>query len=249
MSNTAQTAAALDRPISTESNGKKSSRKTPPFINKALAKLEESAGGRAAFLETLQSTDGLTKEEETLVTLLAHPSYHRHTFASLCVIAKVTAAQAIRLFTKAKGAQAYQVAITKIYEKLPEVAEDVAFRSLPHTDTCPSCQGQPVPEDGTSPCRKCRGRGVINKPPSIKHQEWSLQIGELLKPAGGVTINNNQMQLNNNGAGVVRTSSDFRAATDKLLYPGRQRALPSAPVDIVDAEPTTKESIPSDSTP
>lgn len=117
--------------------------------------------------------------------------------------------------------------------------------SIPHDMECQGClgtkevtikvmepdsEGRKHPIDKTVPCGFCRGTGLIKVIPDLEHQKVALEIGGILKKGQGIQVG---VQVNTGGALVTPDDmKDFRGASDKLLYPARDRGSS----EIVDAE-------------
>lgn len=215
-----------------------------PKVVKALEQLEEAVGGREQIATSLQvSQQPLTVEEEILANLLADPANQNRSLASLCGQTGITIGRVLDMFAKAEAAQAYAKSLTKIYRKLPEVVGDVMDRALPKRDVCKPCKGLgsiTVKKDGEEvqqDCLVCGTAGTVEREPDLERQKVALQLGGFLKDKGGVNITNTTT-TNTVNITPARTTPDFRSATDRLLYPHKDRALPAAPIEaeVVDVE-------------
>ncbi len=199
-------------------------------INHAMRALETAAGGRKRLSVTLQSasTEDLSPKEEMLIKMLADPRYSKHGLAKLCNVANITMASFLRLFQRAKGAEAYVKSVTAVYHALPDVTQDLINHSLPRNKTCSSCRGTkfqrlPTGELSTIPCPSCHGFGYHEEESDFERQKLALTIGGLVKSGGGINITQTQ-QVGVVTSDHLRTSPSFRAATDKVLYPLRSRS-------------------------
>jgi len=211
-----------------------------PKVIAALEQLEEAVGGREHIATALQiSHEKLTVEEEILMNLLADPENQSRSLAELCGQTGITIGRVLEMFAKAEGAQAYVKSLNRIYRKLPDVVGDVMNRALPRMKVCGACRGlgkYEVKKDGESietVCLACGGAGNIEEVPELERQKVALQLGGLMKEKnGGVQINSTTNNVNQTMTlNVVKSTPDFRTATDRLLYPHKEKALPAAPVD------------------
>lgn len=216
-----------------------------PKVVEALEQLEEAVGGRGQIAASLQiSTQPLTVEEEILANLLADPANQSTSLAELCGRTGITIGRVLELFAKAEGAQAYAKSLSRIYRRLPDVVGDVMERALPRTKQCRACKGRgtvPVKngaEDVEIACMVCDGTGQMEIEPELERQKIALQLGGFLKDKGGVNITTTNT-TNTVNITPARSTPDFRSATDRLLYPHKERALPEPTLEaeIVNGDP------------
>lgn len=214
----------------------------PEILEKALAELENKLGGRDALANSLQLVPGLTQEETTLVFLLANPENRKKSLAYLAGSVGTTVGKVLELFTKGEASAAYVQAMRKFYRQLPAISEDVAARALPNWRTCGVCRGKGVlrnrykilDEDGepvspikwkweTERCLTCEGQGQVEQVPDLERQKLALEAGGIIKGKGGIIIDQSQQTLNAGSITMIKSSPDFRTATDRLLYPGKSK--------------------------
>lgn len=217
-------------------------------VDQALASLEKALGGRSQILSTLVQAD-LTDDEQLICDLLADPQNDNRSLAKVCGIAHYSLSRLLDLFKKAKGAEAYIKSVNRVYEKLPDIAGDIAERSVPQKARCGDCRGiglvkrVDVDDDGKpkfsedgkrvwieEQCWPCEGTGQITILPDLERQKLALQIGGLIKEKGPAVIVDQRNQL-----AFSRTNSDFRSATDALLF-GRKTPEAQPEAQVVDAE-------------
>lgn len=203
-----------------------------PALEKALRSLEEALGGRDEIVAKLSLVPGLSTEETTILNLLADPESRGKSMGVLCGAAGTTLGRVLELMQKGEWAEAYVRSIRKIARQLPDVVGDVMSRALPRWRSCVVCRalGRLPPEkEGGEPrtCLECEGLGRVEIEPSVERQKMALEAGGLLKSGGnGASISiDNRRQTLNVPVTLVKSSPDFRSATDKLLYPGRTAAL------------------------
>lgn len=208
-----------------------------PKVIAALEQLEEAVGGRERIASSLRITpEALTVEEEILTNLLADPRNQGTSLAELCGRTGITIGRVLELFAKAEGAQAYAKSLSKIYRRLPDVVGDVMERALPREKDCGACQGKGTitakngAENVEIACVVCRGHGKVEIEPELERQKIALQLGGFLKDKGGVNITNTTTNTSVTVNAMTKSTPDFRSATDRLLYPHKEKAI------VVDAE-------------
>lgn len=215
-------------------------------LDKALKSLEEALGGREEIVAKLSLAPELSGEETTILNLLADPANRGKSLASLCGAAGTNLNRVLSMFQKGEWAEAYVKSIRRIARQLPDVVGDVMSRALPKWRSCAACEatGALPPKKEGDPartCLECEGLGRVEVEPSVERQKMALEAGGLLKSGGGgSTISiDNRRQTVNAPVILVKSSPDFRTATDKLLYPGRvSHQLPqnSAPANFITEE-------------
>lgn len=226
----------------------------PKLIEQALAQLETAIGGRDQLVSGLSMVPGMTQEEQTILYLLADPANAKKSLASLVGRTGTTVGRVLELFCKGDFAEAYVRSIRRVYRMLPSVAEDAMSRAVGKWKTCFVCKGKgSLPpkvegEDGAA-CLDCEGLGRVDVAPDVERVKVALQIGGLLKTGGGVVVDaSTKTQINNGPVVLVKSSPDFRTATDRLLYPGRAAyQLKEAEQQenfIVEAEVVAEEEVP-----
>lgn len=211
--------------------------------NKALNTLEEIAGGRLEIVAQLATVATLGQKETYLAQLLADPRNDEYSLRTLCKQAGCSVREFIVLLRHARFSGQIAEAMDRVAKYIPDVAEDVMARSVPHTAECPTCNGTGTVEASrrdkntkkivteTVTCSGCGGRKVVKVLPDLERQKVALEIAGILKRGGGVQVG---VQVNTpapaSGAPLT-TSPAFRTETDSLLY---ERP---AVADTVDAEP------------
>lgn len=211
-------------------------------VVRALRSVEEALGGRESLSDTLLDLEDIDSHDPGIqkITLLARmlvdPKHQSKSLATLCSDVGLSVGKFLQLFHKAKGARALTVAISKLHDRLPEIADDIAKKSVTRKVRCWSCGGMGKRRDDKGaitkePCPLCRGRGFDIEHSDVERQKLAAQITNLVQPAGSPKVQvNTQVNVEGQHPGI-RTSAAFREATDRLLYPGKtQRA------DTVDAE-------------
>jgi hypothetical protein len=215
---------------------------TSAAVAQALTSLEGAAGGREGLLDSLLHAPE-TAEQQYVVGLLADPRNSALGLPAICEMGRISVGQLIQLLKEGKQARALVAAMDRIAAKLPEVAEDVMTRAVPHLAQCDECRGegtvlvQEEGEDGKETetekrCPTCQGHGQVPVTPTLERQKVALEIGGLLK-RGGVTVNVNQQQATQ----FVFTSDarrDFRTATDRLLYSTQEPQVVEAEAEVID---------------
>jgi len=178
--------------------------------------------GASKIIDMAQACDDLTPEEERFLNHLADPRNDLCKLDEVCREVNFKLGDFFKLLKKSRAAEAMMRAHDEIYSKVPLVAKDVMDRSVPHRVLCKTCWGTGGLEDGETSikCKPCRGSGFVDVLPELERQKVALTIGGLLKTGGGVQVNT---QINT-AIQVPRSTTEWRAATDRLLYPQREVA-------------------------
>jgi len=206
-----------------------------PRLIRALRAFEEAAGGRDAIVAELV-TASLSDQETLLVRLLADPDRDHQPIHELLGYAGLSVHRFLRIFKDARGARAYFDALDKVWQKLPDVAEDVMTRALPKHVTCKPCQGTGYQRVATSKdkdiygplreqmdrvhCPDCEGSGKVAVPPTLDYQKLALTLGGLPKPIPGTLVDNSKTQINAQQQNFYGsdTMKDFISAVQGLKY-------------------------------
>lgn len=220
----------------------------PPALEKACSNFETEAGGREALVTHLAHAR-LSAEQELLVGAIADPRNDRHSLARICSLYHIKFSDLLSLFRDAGFVRAQLAAMRRIWTKVPDVAEDVMNRSVPHLLRCSRCagsgqirrkqfngkneDGSPAFAEWVEDCDVCGGEGEVEVQPRHDTQITALQLSGLLAPHGGpgVNISLTQQQAIVPGA----TGRDFLTASDQVLYP--TVAVPPAGAPVEGAEP------------
>lgn len=236
--------------------GRQGMQVAPEGERKALSVFEKACGGREKLVEHLNHS-ALTGEQEYLVSMIADPANEKKSLATIAKIAKVPFGQVIKFFQDAGFAKAHLAASRKIWKRLPAVAEDVMAKAVARDLTCPECvgvgeltyytkpsgwkKGDPLDSE-VKACWKCQGLKTVRVEPEHEVQKTALEIGGLLKRGVQVGVNVG-VQTNNSFAMLgVDHLKNFRAASDRILFPSR-RGQGAPEGETVDAEvvPTQSE--------
>lgn len=167
----------------------------------ALQQYEELVGGRQAIIESLQVTSNLDKREQYFLELLCSPARAKDTLINIALDAGLTVAKALDLFRQSSFARAHAMAMGRLAEALPDLAEDVAAKSVDSMVMCPSCLGH---KGKNTFCDLCGGRGVVFRESTIDHQKLMLETLGVLKKGGGVNV-----QVNQNVGNTVQAGNFF----------------------------------------
>lgn len=226
---------------------------TEPRLVRALRAFEEAAGGREAIVAEL-ATATLSEQETLLVRLLADPDRDHQPIHELLGYAQLSVARFLRLFRDARGARAYLDALDKVWQKLPDVAEDVMTRALPKQVTCKACDGSGFQRISATKdrnlsgplkdqmervhCPDCSGTGLISQAPTLDYQKLALTLGGLPKPIPGTLVDNSKTQINAQQQNFYGsdTMKDFISAVQGLKYGPRHPAPLEA--EVVEEEKT-----------
>lgn len=220
-------------------------------VEEALSSLERALGGRHSLISSLLQAN-LGDAENNFMEMLADPRNDAINLAKVAGLAGLSVGRVLQIFKEAKGAEAYVRSINRVYDRLPEIAGDIADRSVPTTTRCVPCRGTGVVDQttgaaqvpGADPanlvaCWPCEGLGTVVVHPDLERQKLALQIGGLVKKDGTVIMGNVDARVTNNA--FIRSTPDWRTATDRLLFPGKAREVAKvvdAGEDVVEAEPT-----------
>lgn len=170
--------------------------------DRAVERLTEILGGREALVSALEIGEG-RKEIDQVLGLLADPRYAGMSLRRICGLAGLTIADFFAAFRSATLVRAQVEATAAIAAGLPGVVRDVIRRAAPYTTVCPACQGQPTTDPKAGPCPTCRGAGETVVEPELDRQKLALEIGEILKKGGGISLTQtNQTMVVGGGAGA-----------------------------------------------
>lgn len=183
----------------------------PPRIIRALRAFEEAVGGRDALVTELAPA-ALSDGESLVLRLLADPDNDGKPLHEILGHANVSLARFLKIFRDARGARAYLAALDQVWEKLPDVAQDVMERALPKKVFCKPCSGTghqkiqkghrakkgPLKkQDDPVVCPECEGKGKRPVEPTLDYQRLALALGGMPKTAPGVLIDQSTKQQQN----------------------------------------------------
>lgn len=202
----------------------------------AFETIEAELGGRGKLVSTLSAMQ-LPKDLEVVLGMIADPRRDQETLAQICIGAGVGLAQFLKTFQEAATTRGKMLAITRIAEKVPDVAVAVMDGATPGWRECFACMGtrvievaKPTEEDPTAiaivACGTCGGRGLTYNQPDHDVQKTALKISGLLESGGGMKLNILQQQLGASGKGEARGYDTLIEALDGMLYgKGRDRMV------------------------
>lgn len=206
--------------------------KVPKRIEDALNTFETTLGGREKVLSSLFALPP-TNEIDYVVGLIADPRNDDLSLAQICAIGGISIGKLLAFWKDASGMKAQLEAIDKISRYLPDVVEDVMKRSLPMEEPCYRCETtgkveSPKAGGGTETviCFKCQGSGKLITAPNLETQKVAIQLGGFLKQGPSVSINTQFNKQENNAYFSRDDFQSFRSASDKLLFPGKERVTP-----------------------
>jgi cytochrome c553 len=170
--------------------------------DRAVEQLTEILGGREALVAALEIGEG-RKEIDQVLGLLADPRYAGMSLRRICSLAGLTIADFFAAFRSATLVRAQVQATAAIAAGLPAVVQDVVRRAAPYQATCTSCHGVVSTDPKAAPCPVCRGAGETTVEPDLDRQKLALEIGEILKKGGGISLTQtNQTMVVGGGAGA-----------------------------------------------
>lgn len=158
--------------------------------NRAVETFVKLTGGRDALVETLELA-GSSPDVQKVLELLADPRYERMSLARICSLAGLTVADFFAAFRTARLQRAQIEAIELVARGLAPVVADVMRRAAPYELTCPACHGTGTVAKGDEPsvpCETCHGIGSSTQEPDLDRQKLALELADLLKKGGGLTI-------------------------------------------------------------
>ncbi len=196
----------------------------PALVTSSLAKIEQAIGGREALVAALAHAP---KDFDYVVGLIGNPQRAHSSLADLCAMGGIRAGELIEAYKAGEINRAQALALSKVGERLAEVAEDVMRLSIPHEITCSACYGegqvtpQPtkkVPDPQPETCGVCRGTGILVKEGDVEHKKLALDLGKLLPKGAGMSISMQQNVANFTGSSAGGALEQMQAATDAILY-------------------------------
>lgn len=208
----------------------------------AFAAIERELGGRQRLVSILSSAQ-FPKAESTVVGMIADPENDDVSLAKVCALGGVPLSKLLKMFKEATLARGQLLSLSRIAEKLPDVAAAVMDDAIPGERPCPTCNGLttvmmsvggPDAAPTAVPCGNCKGTGLVRFVPDHDVQKTALQLGGLLQKGGNIT----QIVAQQNNGGGTGSFDDLVGALDKVIYgTGRERfARASGGDDTVDAE-------------
>jgi hypothetical protein len=211
-----------------------------PAVRKAIDALEVAMGGRAGLIDALSTSED--PDVEYLLGLIADPRADDLSLGVLCDRGNITPGQLLRLYRTARIAKAQVLALDKVADATPAVAEDVMRRAQNHYRICPSCAGtregweairdaagKPTGDSQKVPCKPCDGTGQILSDASLDHQRMALELAGLLVKGGGTQIALGvQVSTPAAAPGGPLPFASLQLAVQKILQPD---AAPEPPVD------------------
>lgn len=200
------------------------SRKRPPIprhLARAFSELENTVGGREKLIDLLQAAPE-TPDTARIIGAILDPTNDDRSLAGIAQDTGIALGKLSRIINETILIRAQLDSNIKVAEKLPAVVSNVMEKSVPHKVRCPTCDGL------ENSCKRCKGKGWIDKEPNREDQKIALELGGLLNKKGPL-VNVNNVNQQNNVFASADMFKNFRDATDKVLYgPGSD--------DIVDAE-------------
>lgn len=236
---------------------------------RGLKQLEKRLGGRLVIGQALRLSGDPAFERVGLI--LTNPNQQHQSLKQVLQnnAPTLTLNALLKAYAKGRADQSYAETMNKIADGAPRTVDHLMKTSVPHEVRCEKCNGKKVVAEGglvkceaDGPCKdpacpKCRGagsyraevpclacsaEGVTVREPETERMKLALQVGGYIG-TGGVTVNQTQITMSAEQT-IIQTSSQFRSATDKLLWASSpQGALPEGepavleePVDAVVVE-------------
>ena len=209
----------------------------------ALQAFVEALGGRSALLSALEIGSRHAAVDQVL-DLLADPRYQSRSLRWICTQAGITAADLFAAFRTAKLAEAQIKATTRIAERIGPIVDDLLTRAAPYEGTCEECGGKGTitlrptkkdPDPQPQTCDLCRGSGRQIILPDLERQKVALELADLLKKGGGISITQQTMAIGEmagtKGGDLERLQQAMSGAWDPA--PPRDRPVPVVDVESV----------------
>lgn len=216
---------------------------------RGLKQLEKRLGGRLVIGQALRLSGDPAFERVGLV--LTNPNQTQQSLKQVLQnnAPTLTLNALLKAYAKGRADQSYAETMNKVAVGLPKTVDHLMKTSVPHEVVCSACNGSKhVAEGGwveckecsgpacpvcrgekkfraLVPCLKCSAEGTTTAEPETERMKLALQVGGLIG-TGGVTVNQTQVTLTAEQT-IIQTSSQFRSATDKLLWSPSQAALPA----------------------
>lgn len=231
---------------------------------RGLKQLEKRLGGREVIGQALRLSGDPAFERVGLI--LTNPNQLQRSLKQVLQenVPTLTLNAFLKAYGKGRADASYAETMNKLAVGVPRTVDHLMKTSIPHEVECSACGGRKhVPEGGwvecvecfgpacpvcrgekkfraLVPCLKCSAEGTTTQEPETERMKLALQVGGLLG-TGGVQINNTQVTMTAEQT-IIQTSSQFRSATDKLLWSPSQQALPAgAPAELEPVEAETVE--------
>lgn len=217
--------------------------------DQAVELFEKALGGRDALLDALAVGDN-APEVNKVVTLLVDPRYETYSLRKLCHDSGITVADLFAAFKQAAVQKAHLLASQVILSRLLPVVEDVMTRSAPHYVTCEACDAtgtitpeptKTTPNPEPAPCTACKGRGQRLVFPDLDRQKLALELADLVKKGGGLSITQNN-------AAVFTPSAVSTGSLEQLQQALGERWKAPSVIDAVAADLQGDAAMPDDST-
>lgn len=215
-------------------------RRDPVALPRVVSKAEEAAfatveaelGGREKLVAAL-SLAKLSERERQVVGMIADPDNDGRSLARICAQGEIGLGRLLGIFREAVLARGQVIAITRIAQKVPDVAAAVMEDATPGWRICLACLGAKQVEEKNPdtkemelvPCGRCNGRGEVYHRPDHDVQKTALQISGLLDKGGAkITTIVAQQQTGGGGSPDTGMFDQLMGALDGALYgKGRDR--------------------------
>ena len=178
-------------------------RGTPPLVServsadKAVETFLLGVGGRDQLLDALE-IGSARPEIDKVLDFLADERYASMSLRQICNFAGLTVADLMAAYRSATLIKSQIAATAQIAHRIGPVVADVMRRAAPHEVSCRACNGAGTVSKGDDPalpCLPCRGTGSVVAEPELDRQKLALELAELLKKGGGISITQQQIAV------------------------------------------------------
>jgi hypothetical protein len=215
--------------------------------DQALGAFLDAIGGRIKLVEALE-IGAPQAEIDKVLDLLADPRYDRWSLRQICELAGLSVPDLLVAFRSATLIKAQIAATQTIAAGIVPVVADIMHRAAPHEGVCPICDGlgqitpnptkkqpNPAPED----CRSCHGRGRLQVLPELERQKLAIDLADLVKKGGGISLNQQNVTIASGGGSAVGALERMQQAVGRVLS-GSPLVLDVEPsLATADADPAT----------
>lgn len=221
-----------------------------PTVVQELAQLEADLGGRLA-LCSLLTLAPLTPDLRYILGLLGDPQHDQTSLAKVCAQGNILPGDLLKHLGAAALHKGQTLARQRIGESIPKVVEDVMRRAAPYTEACATCMVDGVSTGRVTPdptpahpnpapqlCPDCKGALQIQYLPSLDRQRVAIDMAGLVERGGGISITNQQVNLQSASGGGQGALEQLQTLTDQILY---GEALDPVEAEVTPIDPPEAE--------